>query len=238
MKNRRHGRQIKAAPAAILCVLCMMLCMMLGGCGGYSETDAAALLQANLDIVYKGEWTDEDLSRFAMTEAEAAAVHEDALLMEAEYFAGYFSVDIGSIGDEQTAEIMTEIITEITELYRDVYAASRYEVGAVTAASDGYDVSLTVWPVDVFRRFVAEDGDSFRQDWQEKAASAEFQGMSQQEITAVWAADLLAALRQAAETPGYLDAVELVVRVAPDVDGSYTVDAADWDEIDGLILAY
>ncbi len=68
--------------------------------------------------------------------------------------------------------------------------------------------------------------------------SGEFSGMSQQEITAAWAADLLAVLRQVAATPGYLEAVELVVRVAPDSDGNYTVDADDWDEIDSLILAY
>ncbi len=154
---------MKAALAALVCVLCVML----GGCGGYAETDAAALLQANLDIVYKGEWTDADLGRFAVTEAEAAAVHEDALRVEAGYFAGYFSLDVGQIGDKLADELTAEWASEIMELCREVYAASRYEVGtAVKAADGGYDVSLTVWPVDVFRRFVAEDGDSFRQKWQ------------------------------------------------------------------------
>ena len=221
---RTHG--LKACVAVLLCLLCLGL----GGCGAFDADDAAALVQGNLDVVYKGEYTGEYLTQVAMTAEQADAVYQDALLTEAQYFAGIFDVDTELIGDEATAEIV--------ELYRQVYTLCRYEVGEVNRSGDGYTVEVTVYPVDVFSRFMAEDSEAFMQSWQDKLAGADFAGKTRQEIEALWAADLLSAARARLADVGYLEPQVVNVRVVVDSEGYYTIDDADWDLIDELLIAY
>lgn len=222
---RMYG--IKAYLAVLLCCL---LCLGLGGCGGFDADDAAALVQGNIDVVYQGEYTEEYLAQVEMTAEEADAVYQDALLTEAEYFAEIFDVDTELAGDEVTAKIV--------ELYRQVYAASRYEVGAVSKNGDAYAVEVTVYPVDVFRRFIEEDSEAFMQAWRAKLTTAEFVGKTQQEIEALWAADLLAAVTKRVDTLGYLEPQVISMRVAVDSDGHYAIADDDWNLIDDVLIAY
>ncbi len=219
--------KIKARLTALLCLLCLLL----AGCSsGFDTKDAAALVRGNIDVVYRGVYDAAYLEQVGMTGEEAAAVYEDALRTEAAYFAGYFDVDTTLSGDGVTDQLV--------ELYRTVYAQTKYELGAVIEDGGDYLVELTVYPIDVFHRFIDEDSENFMQTWREKLATAEFADKTEQEIEAAWAADLIAAVSARVDTLGYLEPQTIQVRVTQDDSGSYTIADADWDEIDELILSY
>lgn len=218
------AHKIKAHLAGLLCLLCLLL----AGCA--ARFDAAALVQGNIDVVYRGVYDAAYLGQVGMTEEEAAAIYEDALQTEAAYFAGYFDIDTALAGDD--------VMPQLVELYRTVYAQTKYELGTVTEDGEDYLVELTVYPIDVFRRFIDEDSENFMQTWREKLASAEFADKTEQEIEAAWAADLIAAVSARVDTLGYLEPQTIQVRVTQDAAGSYTIADADWDKIDELILSY
>ena len=220
------ARGLRACLAFLLCLLCLGL----GGCGGFDADDAAALVQGNMDVVYKGEYTEGYLAQVDMTAEDADAVYQNALLTEAEYFAGFFDIDTELAGDD--------VMARIAGLYRQVYALSRYEIGWVSKSGDGFSVEVTIYPVDVFSRFVAEDSEAFMQSWQAKLAGADFAGKTRQEIEVLWAADLLAAVEARLVTAGYLEPQVVDVHVAVESEGYYAIDDADWNLIDELLIAY
>lgn len=221
-----RAHKIKSRLAALLCLLCLLCC--LAGCG--SQFDAAGLVQGNIDLVYKGEYDAEYLETVGISEDDVSVIYEEALQAEAAYFAGFFDVDAELAGDDMMARII--------ELHRGIYARTKYQIGETARDGDTYTVDVTVWPVDVFRKFIDEDSEAFMQSWREKLATAEFIGKPEQEIEAAWTEALVTAIEQRVETLDYLEPQTVPVRVLPNAEGYYVIDEGDWQLIDDLMIAY
>jgi hypothetical protein len=206
---------------------------LLSGCAG-DKTDFSAvkLLQGNLDLIYLGAYDSEYLELTNLTEEAAQTAHEEALLTEAGYFADYFD-----ISQEKLSEATA---SRIVELYRSIYAKSRYETG--TAAKEGesgnYSVELTIYPIDIMQKFMNEDSEALLADWQVKRDSGELAELSEDERNEAWAQDILELLEARLDTLGYLEPQTITVHISQNENGEYIINADDFENADRLIIKY
>lgn len=225
-------------------VLAAVLCMgLLSGCSIASAImeqltggsfSAQELVQGNLDLLYLNQYTDEYLESVHLTAEEADLQYEDGIAVEADYFVRHFELVL-----DQCPEGTEE---RIKELYRKIYALSKYEVGEQTQNGDTYLVPLTVYPIDVIMNIDDEALADFGEDWSERIDSGEFDDITEEEFDAIfeseWAECVIGLAEEGLATAGYMDPETISVQVTPDSDGVYTISENDFNRIDSLIIAY
>ena len=215
-------------------VLCMVLSVVLGlsvltACGG-SEFDAAGLVKGNLDLIYLNEYTEEYLELVTMTPEDAQATYEQGIAVEVAYFVEAFGINL-DVCDPSVKE-------ELTEIYTQLYSHSKYEVGETTKNENGYEVSLTVYPIDVMYLVITEDCEDFVNEWTLRNTNGEFSGMEQAEYETLWAQGILELVKARMENVGYMEPQTISVTVALDTDECYVIEDADFQSIDSLIIQY
>ena len=133
---------MKRMKRSIALCLVLVMALTLTACGGgVTAKDATALVQGNLDEIYLGKFDPEYLKLVDITEADARETYEEGLEVEAEVFAYYF--DISNMTDEIKAEII--------DLYKEIYAWSKYTVGEASKLDEStYAVKVVVSPLDIF----------------------------------------------------------------------------------------
>lgn len=192
------------------------------------EKEASALVKAVLDVIYLDQYSEESLSMLGFTVEEAEDTYENGLEVETEYFASYFDIDLEVCGDE--------IEDQIEDLYRQIYTHSRYEVGEAVW-NGSYQVQVTVYPIDVIRKVVDEDGERFDADWQARADAGEFDGMSDREFETAWARAVIGAVSARLEGVGYLDAQTVTVGLSLDASGRYELEES-FGNVDQWVIQY
>ncbi len=211
--------------------LALSVCVLLGvlsGCGMFfSATD---LVQGNLDLIYRNEYTDEYLASVDLTADEADGQYEEGVQVEADYFAYYFDIYL-EYCDESYRD-------RIEDLYHEIYAHSKYEVGEQTQNGDTYLVELTVYPIDIIWNVVEEDTDAFMEDWQARGEAGEFDEYTDQEFEEAWADGIIRLVEDRLDDIGYLEPEVISVQITPDDDGVYSISDNDFQRIDSLIIAY
>lgn len=215
-------------------VLCLILSMLLSlsvltACGG-KEFDAAGLVQGNLDLIYLDQYTDEYLELVGLTAEEAQATYDQGVEVEVSFFAEAFGIALESC-DASVKE-------ELTSIYEQLYAHSKYEVGEATKTETGYEVSLTVYPIDVMYLVITEDCTPFVDEWTLRNTNGEFSGMEQAEYENLWAQEVLELVKARMENVGYLEPQTISITVALDENECYAIDSADFQNIDNLIIQY
>ena len=66
--------------------------------------------------------------------------------MEVNYFMQFFGIEYPT----------DEITQELTELYKEIYSHSKYEVGEAADVSENtYGVPLTIYPIDIMQKAVS-----------------------------------------------------------------------------------
>ncbi len=212
-------KRVKTTAAAVLAVL---LALSLAGCGTAMSDASVMLVQGNLDEIYLGKYDSGFLELVDSTEAVAEENYLQGLETEAQYFAYYFDIEY----------LTDELESEIVELYKDIYAHSRYEVGEVAKINDTtYGVSVTVYPVDIMQKVVEQS---------EAAITAlnEQTFETYEEYDSAWAEMFITLCRDNLDSIGYLDPVDMVVQVTQNSDGVWTIYESDFNRVDAAIISY
>lgn len=210
-------------------VLSTVMCLvLLTGCGG--AFSAGDLVQHNLDLIYLNKYDSSYLKQVSLTEEEADQQYEDGIAVEVQYFCNYFNIDLSACDDT--------IEPQITELYKQIYPYSKYEVGETTKNGDDYDVELTVYPIDIMQKVAEEDAEGFVEDWTARGEAGEFYTMTEEEFETAWAQGVIDLVFARVSTIGYLEPESLTVRVEKDSDGVYAINEDDFATADAYIIAY
>lgn len=196
-------------------------------CGGFA---AKALLQGNLDLIYLGTHDQDYLDSVQISEADADAAYNDSIAAATQHFCDSFDTDWASLSEASQQKI--------TDVYKQIYQHSKYELGDATKEGNVYTVPLTVYPMDIMQKFAEEDIDAFITDWQQRMDAGEFNLATSEELTETWAGTIIDLLSQRVDAIGYLEPVVINVRIAPDETGAYAINADDFQEVDRAILPY
>lgn len=209
-------------------LITVVLAGVLAACGvGF---DAGNLVEANLDIIYKNEYTEAELKQHNTTEEEAQEIYQDGLQQEAEYFADYFDIDLTLLSEETNQRIL--------DMYAKIYAASNYEVGKVTTNGDIYKVDVKVYPITIMADFINEDADAIMDAWQQRMDSGELTNMTDEEFEEAWADGIISGIEARTDNITYDDSYTITVEVSKDSDGYYVISDDGIGRIDELIIAY
>lgn len=217
-----------AMPAAWVLALVMLL--GLTACGGNRTFDAADLLQANLDIIYRGEYTDEVLTSCGISAEEADRMYQNSLNTEVAFFCKYFDIDQELLTDETRGKIHN--------MYASIYSGVQYTVGTATEVTDGWTVALSVRPRLIMQDFLAADADEIMSAWQQRMDSGEFDLLTDNEREEVWAGGIIDAVSARVDSLDFGPAQELAVRITQDDDGYLAISDEDMEQIDRLMIEY
>lgn len=189
------------------------------------------LVQGNLDELYLGKFDADYLKLVDSTEEESQQSYLDGLEVEAEVFAYYF--DIENLTDELKAEIV--------DLYKEIYAQSKYTVGDASKLDEStYAVKVTVSPLDIFV-LVDDVFDDAMQPFYDKYAAVDTSAMSDAEYDAYdkeWAETVIALCQSKLPEMGYLEDRSLVIQVTLDEDDYWTMSGDDFYNLDEIIIEY
>ena len=220
----------KSTKRIIALVLMLVLAFSLTACGGgVTANDAKMLVQGNLDELYLGKFDADYLKLVDSTEEESQQSYLDGLEVEAEVFAYYF--DIENLTDELKAEIV--------DLYKEIYAQSKYTVGDASKLDEStYAVKVTVSPLDIFV-LVDDVFDDAMQPFYDKYAAVDTSAMSDAEYDAYdkeWAETVIALCQSKLPEMGYLEDRSLVIQVTLDEDDYWTMSGDDFYNLDEIII--
>ncbi len=223
---------MKRMKRSIALCLVLVMALTLTACGGgVTAKDATALVQGNLDEIYLGKFDPEYLELVDITEADARETYEEGLEVEAEVFAYYF--DISNMTDEIKAEII--------DLYKEIYAWSKYTVGEASKLDEStYAVKVVVSPLDIFV-LVDEAFDEAMEPFYTKYANVDISAMSDDEYNAYdkeWADAVIALCREKLPEMGYLEDRSLVIQVTLDEDDYWVMSGDDFNSLDEIIIEY
>ena len=103
------------------------------------ETAAPALVQGNMDLLYKGTCAETYLKLVNSTAEDCASYYDENMTLQAQAFMNVFDVnDLDGTQTDRFADIM-----------KQVYAQAEYTVGAVSQVDDTHFlVDVTVTPLD------------------------------------------------------------------------------------------
>ena len=226
--------------AAAGLVLAMTLALTACGGGGVNSMDATALVKGNLDEIYLGIFDPKFLEDVNSTENEAEQIYLDGLEAEASYFFSYYS-----FGDSYTY-VSDEQMQAAIDLYKEIYAKSKYTVQPATKQSDGtFAVKVVFEPVDIHVQ-VSDMLEDFFNEFLTQYEDVDTEGMTDDEYDAWMAETVYPAFNQAildlveSKVPdiGYGEENSTVIQVVQDKDGAYTMDQTGFDTFDMLLVTY
>lgn len=161
----------------------------------------------------------------------------DGLEGEANYFAGVFGIDF----------MEGDVLDEAVDLYRQVYARSRFTVDPAAKIDDAtYGVKVTVEPIDVFH-LVADEltsdtpASSLVQAFDAAYSDLDVNAMTDEEYhayDAAWARMIIGLTLEKLPESGYLEAESKVVQVVRDEEDLWSIPQSDYDDLDWLIIDY
>ncbi len=201
-------------------ILAAMMMLALTACGGMTTDDAKTYVQSVLDASYKADFS-EYTEQTDSTEEEAQQLFDENL------------DNIMSMGGFTDAGLSEELSASYRQLFQDMLAQAKYEVGSATEEEDdGFVVEVSAEP------FTAFDG---LQDEVMSAVEAEMANItdisqipSQDEINEMVFQKMYDILVQRVAEPTYGEAQTVEVHVELS-DNMYSINEDDLTELD-LIL--
>ena len=219
--------------------LAAALALGLSGCGGETMTrfDAAAYVSSVLDETYKGTWDNAFLDLVDLTEGEAQDAYE-AALEEYRRFAYQFDLNDDALTDETRQAAL--------DLLAQVCAKAQYTVQGATALDETrYAVEVSVRPLDLFVQVREDALDDFREAFAQTYADVDLEGLTAEERAELeteyenqWALGIIGLCEDRLGLAAYRDVERILVLVAPDDEGYYTMGDNDFNNLSTLILPY
>lgn len=205
-----------------ICALCMAVMICLSGCG--KDFDAAGYVQAILDLTFQG-----DISRASEFMEEASG--ESLMRAYQDSIDRFVAANITS--GMEIGELKT---TRFADLVSQMFMTMRYSVGdADQTGRNEYEVSVDIWPADVFirfRQFLVADSVKMA----EKIEAGEYKGATEEETDQMILNDIVNHAYELLDTAcmdiGFGEKETVVLRVNAEKGQEYSVDE---DDMDGLI---
>ena len=226
----RTVRRWAAAGAALV------LTLSLAACQGETMTafDATAYVQGVLDETYKGTWDNAFLDLVDLTDGEAQDAYEASLEEEYRRFAYQFDLD-DSLLTEETRQSALDLLAEVS-------AKAQYTVQQAVALDDTrYAVEVSVRPMDLFIQVREDALADFQTQFAQQYAGVDPDELSEEglsEYENAWASGIVELCRSRLGLLNYRDVESILVLVAPDDDGLYTMGDNDFSNLSALILPY
>lgn len=230
----------------IAVLLLIVLTLTLVGCGQSEEASTKVLVQGNIDSIYLGKATSEYLKMVDTTQEKVEADYIDGMNKEAEFFCTYFNIIDPEYGE--TYETLSDgIKNDIVEMYKEIYNKSSYTVGEPVKSGDGFDVLVTINPIDIIEKAFnkLEEGYEPYEEFAEKYQSIDLDAMSEDEIlstldqyTSDYSTLLIDLINGLIPELGYKDAKEVTVHVEKNENDRYHINQDDWTVIDDYIIYY
>lgn len=211
------------------------LLLPLSACGGgMSDNAAITYIQGILDQNYLGIADDDFMAMVDTDKEEVAEIYEGSLETEAQFFLGSF---VESTLDQETTDRLT---AELVEMYREVYAHSRYTVDSASRMDENtYSVKVTVEPIDIFH-LVADDLNEGAMDEVNSKYPETFESEEQfAQYEVEWVERIIQLVYENLPDLGYLDPASTLVQVSWDEEENlWGIPDDDFWSLDALIIDY
>ena len=214
-------------------LLAGVMALGLAACSGVTPEDAETYIQGLLDASYLGQYDPEYLELADITEEESRTEdYEWNTAAEAEILREYLAIQSTDASIQKSVDLIKEI-----------YARSKYEVGAASKLDDGsYAVTVSVQPMDILIRY--QNQTDVNEVWLEVLAEhgvtdqAALDAMSDEAYMALedaYATAVLDGIRALLPEMGYGPEQSVVLQLE---DDTYTLVGTDWQHLDGMIIDY
>lgn len=227
-------------------LLLIVLTLTLVGCGQSEEASTKVLVQGNIDSIYLGKATSEYLKMVDATQEKVDADYIDGMNKEAEFFCTYFNIVDPEYG-ETYETLSDDIKTSIVEMYKEIYSKSSYTVGESVKNEDGFDVLVTIKPIDIIEKAFnkLEEGYEPYEKFAEKYQSIDLDALSDDEVLSIldqYTSDysnlLIDLINGLIPEIGYKDAKEVTLHVEKNENDRYHINQDDWTVIDDYMIYY
>lgn len=209
--------------------LSMTACSSLGSAS--FEESVVQLVQGNLDSLYLGQFNEDYLELVNAEEEECRADYQAGLRTEAEFFAYYFDISYPT----------EEILTEIEQMYEQIYSKSRYTVsGASELDENTYAVKVQISPIDIIQLAV-DNSDAQLAPFFERYQDVDVMEMTDEEYEAYdaeWASAVIQLVESQLPNMGYMDEQSIAVQIVKGDDDIWRIADSDMVKIDELMIYY
>ena len=217
--GRGRGKIMRKRTAAVWLLTAALL---LAGCG--AGFDAAAYVRGILNNLYLGD-PSEYVETAEVSEEEAAREYEQGIELETDYFLQYYGI----------GEITDGVRQQISDMYRQIYGRSKYEV--LEAVSDGKDylVEVQISPIDVITDSRA-DIDAAVEAFVLEAVPADYE--DDRALNDALALLVVDVVTENLPDSGWQEPRSVIVKVEKGEDGYYRLDSTAISQLDQEIIAY
>lgn len=197
--------------------------------GGF---DASGYVQGILDSTYHGIH-DSYMEITNATEEEAKAGYKSGLETEAGCLAQYLG-----FGDYFASEEMDpNLKQEMMDYYRELYANSRYEVEKAVKTDSGYNVEVSIEPIEIMSDAM-EDLNDYLADFGARTDQGEFDALSDADYYKTYGEGAMEILNSYLDRFTYGEELSVVVLVYEESDGVYTISDNDFENLNASMIVY
>ena len=216
-------------------LLAGVMALGLAACSSVTPEDAETYIQGLLDASYLGQYNQEYLDLADITEEESRTEdYEWNTAAEAEILREYLAIQSTDASIQKSVDLIKEI-----------YARSKYEVGAASKLDDGsYAVTVSIQPMDILIRY--QNQTDVNEIWMTVLAEhgvmdqAALDAMSDEEYMAledIYAAAVLDGIQALVPEMGYGPEQSVVLQLQLEGD-TYTLVGTDWQHLDSMMIDY
>ena len=201
-----------------LAVMLVLAMSMLTGCGGMTEEDAKAYVQATLDASYKADF-DAYMKVTDSSKKEVQKLYDDNI------------ENIVANSGLKELGITSELEEKYRELYKTMLSKAKYTVGEAKETDAGFEVVVKVEPFAFMEGVEGELTEAVQTE-----LFAEGSVPSEEKMNQLLLEKMYELLSERAEAPEYGEAEELKVTVE-EKDNVYSLSEEDLTKIDSRLFA-
>ncbi|MGN8897867.1 hypothetical protein [Flavonifractor sp. HCP28S3_F3] len=224
---------MKGKTTALVLALSLALLLPLSACGGgLSADDAQLYVQGVLDENYLGKADPDFLKLIDSTEEETEEVYAGSMETEAQFFLDSF------VESELSQEEQDRLLEELSAMYRQIYAHSKYTVESASEVDDTtFGVKVTVEPIDIFHQVADElnngAADELNSRYPDQMTDEEYMAYEVE-----WVELFMDLTYEKLPQLDYLEPQTLLVQVALGDDDYWTIPDEDFWAVDALVIDY
>lgn len=224
---------MKGKTTALVLALSLALLLPLSACGGgLSADDAQLYVQGVLDENYLGKADPDFLKLIDSTEEETEEVYAGSMETEAQFFLDSF------VESELSQEEQDRLLEELSAMYRQIYAHSKYTVESASEVDDTtFGVKVTVEPIDIFHQVADElnngAADELNSRYPDQMTDEEYMAYEVE-----WVELFMDLTHEKLPQLDYLEPQTLLVQVALGDDDYWTIPDEDFWAVDALVIDY
>lgn len=237
-------KKLAVAALSLAAVLALTGCVRAGEAELTAEK-AEALVRNNLELLYRGTYSEEFLEEVGYSGDDAQASYENNMEVEANYILYYYrTATYGHSNGNSYTYLTSEQQQEAVELCKEIYGKVRYTVGSAVRQEDGsFAVSVQYSPLDIHElvdlewvefesAFVGRYDDVETGEMNDD----EYDDWLEEEVFPAYNQAVLELLRSKLADAGYGEPAAAVIKVTMDENGYYSMDFTSFDAFDRVLV--